>query len=164
MRLQNKVRCTCMPSCTVLLPSLNKIWPLISEKWLGTHLGKKMATSWPSWIWSPNIMTSLCKPSFFICLPSLNKIGKCMSEKWLRTCSIPGFILHLKWLPVSHLWPHHETKWYAYAYYHVLSLCQVQIKSVHTCPRYSCGPTHAHMKNETKSTAPPFRTKSNGGL
>ena len=27
-----------MPSCTVLVPSLNKIGPCMSEKWLGTHL------------------------------------------------------------------------------------------------------------------------------
>ena len=48
-----KVRCTCiLPSCTVLVPSLNKIRPCMSEKWLGTHLSNKMATSRPSWIWS----------------------------------------------------------------------------------------------------------------
>ena len=41
-----------MPSCTVLVSSLNKIRPCMSEKWLGTYLSNKMATIWPLWIWS----------------------------------------------------------------------------------------------------------------
>ena len=34
---------------TVLVPSLNKIGPCMSEKWLGTHWSNKMAVSRPSW-------------------------------------------------------------------------------------------------------------------
>ena len=52
IRLQNKDSCTCTPSCNMLMPTLNKIGPSMSEKWLGTHLSKKMAASRPSWIWS----------------------------------------------------------------------------------------------------------------
>ena len=100
IRSQNKVKCKCMPSCALLVPCLNKIGLCMSEKWLGTLLSYKMATSRPSWISCRNKMAfspkPLCKPSFIICTPSLNNIGKCMSKKLLG--------IHLtKWPQVGHL-------------------------------------------------------------
>ena len=72
------------------------------------------------------------------------------------------FFLQRKCPSVGHLSSHRETKWCAYVHHHVLSLCQGQIKSVHTCPRHGCGctsvRTHARTdtKFETKSISPRF--------
>ena len=147
-----------MPSCTVLVPRLNKIWPCMSEKWLGTHLSHKMAASQPSWIWLRKKMRSIYKPPVLIFVPSLNNIGKCMSEKCLRTCSTLGFV-QLKWPSVGHLGSDVENKWraYSYVYHQVSSLCRGRIKSVHTCPRYGCGRTHRH-ENRDRIHEPSFRT------
>ena len=118
-----------MPSCTMLLPGLSGIRPCTSDKWLGTHLSYKKATSWPSWIWSrKKKITCICKPSFIIRVPSLNNIGKCMSEKWLRMCSSLGF-LQLKWQPVGHLWSDRKIKWGACVWHCVLYFYQRWTKS-----------------------------------
>ena len=150
-----KITYICKTSFFICLPSLNYFSKCMSEKWLRTcSTSGLLQLKWlPVGHLVPDLenkMTCICKPSICICLPSLTYFGKCMSEKWLRTCSTRVFFLQLKLPPVSHVWLHRDTKWCAYVFHHVLSLCQVQIKSVHTCPRYGCACTHARTHLRTK--------------
>ena len=77
IRSQNTVRCTCTSSYTVLVPSLNKIGPYMSEKWLRTCLipgfyfynkNVRKSTSGPSLIrllkWSEIYMYAIMYCSF----------------------------------------------------------------------------------------------------
>ena len=97
-----------MPSVTVLVPSLTKIGPCLSEKCLGTHLSNKMATSRPSWIrfqknrrahvshwtFNPGQMswsTLSWADAIHYLGAKFNNIGKCISEELSSTCSTSGF-------------------------------------------------------------------------
>ena len=96
--------------------------------------------------------------SLSVCQVWTTKINACPRNGWGHV-QHQGFafcvFFQIKWPSFSHLWLHREPKWCAYVCHHVMSLCQVRWKSVHTCPWYGCGRTHGH-KNRDQIHKPPF--------
>ena len=85
IRSQNQISCKCMPLSTVLVPCLSKIWPNKSEKWLETHLSKKMAASRPSWMWAQkNNDLLICHHSLSVCQGWTTSVNACPINGWGR--------------------------------------------------------------------------------
>jgi len=125
---------------TVFLLQLQ--WPLVNI--LDLILKKK----WHAYVSMHSL--SVCQ----VWTPSVNA---CPRNGWGRVQHQVFFTTKMAASRPSWIWCR-KKKWHAYVYHHVLSLCKVWIKSVHTCPRYGCRRKHGH-ENWDKIHQRPFLEK-----